>query len=167
MDSGKLTYVTGDVLEPVINTGIRIIAHVCNDIGAWGAGFVLAISKKWIGPELAYRAATTKGRSLFLGQIQLIQIDDYTYIANMVGQHGIKRSAVGVPPIRYPALSENLKRVYEKAVELAEKEPVTIHMPRIGCGLAGGNWTIVENIIKEELVNKGTDVYVYDLPPKN
>jgi len=176
MDSGKLTYVTGDALEPVINTGIRIIAHVCNDIGAWGAGFVLAISKKWIGPELAYRAATTKGRSLFLGQIQLIQIDDYTYVANMVGQHGIKRSAVGVPPIRYPALSENLKRVYEaiskgtlyfKAVELAEKEPVTIHMPRIGCGLAGGNWTIVENIIKEELVNKGIDVYVYNLPTKN
>ena len=35
-------------------------------------------------------------------------------------------------------------------------------MPRIGCGLAGGKWEIVENIIKDEFTKKGVEVYVYD-----
>ena len=33
-------------------------------------------------------------------------------------------------------------------------------MPRIGCGLAGGNWNEVEQIIKDVA---SVDVYVYDL----
>lgn len=38
-------YVTGDATEP-IGEGEKIIAHICNDQGGWGAGFVLALSKK-------------------------------------------------------------------------------------------------------------------------
>ena len=40
-----IQFITGDATAP-IGKGNRIIAHVCNDIGAWGAGFVLAISKR-------------------------------------------------------------------------------------------------------------------------
>ena len=36
-------------------------------------------------------------------------------------------------------------------------------MPRIGCGLAGGDWNKVEKIINETLIDKGIEVYVYDL----
>ncbi|MEV6001124.1 Appr-1-p processing protein, partial [Streptomyces griseomycini] len=27
--------------------GVKVIAHVCNDIGGWGKGFVLAVSRRW------------------------------------------------------------------------------------------------------------------------
>ena len=37
-------------------------------------------------------------------------------------------------------------------------------MPRIGAGLAGGAWTIIEGIIREELSAKNIPVAVYDLP---
>jgi hypothetical protein len=41
-----------------------------------------------------------------------------------------------------------------------------VHMPRIGCGLAGGQWEEIEPIIETTLGAKGVAVTVYDLPPK-
>jgi len=37
-----------------------------------------------------------------------------------------------------------------------------VHMPRIGCGLAGGKWEKIEPIILSELIDKGINVFVYD-----
>jgi len=36
----------------------------------------------------------------------------------------------------------------------------TVHMPRIGCGLAGGEWSKVEEIINEVMAD--VQVFVYD-----
>jgi hypothetical protein len=35
-------------------------------------------------------------------------------------------------------------------------------MPRIGCGLAGGDWNKVEAIINKTLISNGLEVFVYD-----
>jgi hypothetical protein len=35
-------------------------------------------------------------------------------------------------------------------------------MPRIGCGLAGGDWPEIEKIITAELLSKNISVNVYD-----
>ncbi len=45
-----IKYITGDATNPEAD-GLRIIVHVCNDIGGWGRGFVLALSNKWEVPE--------------------------------------------------------------------------------------------------------------------
>ncbi len=37
-------------------------------------------------------------------------------------------------------------------------------MPRMGAGLAGGNWVAIEKLIRHELSDKGISVTVYDLP---
>ena len=37
------------------------------------------------------------------------------------------------------------------------------HMPRIGCGLAGGKWEQVGPIVEETLAAAGVNVVVYDL----
>jgi O-acetyl-ADP-ribose deacetylase (regulator of RNase III) len=36
----------------------------------------------------------------------------------------------------------------------------SVHMPRIGCGLAGGKWSEVEPILERVFV--ATEVYIYD-----
>jgi hypothetical protein len=36
-------------------------------------------------------------------------------------------------------------------------------LPRIGCGLAGGRWELIEPIIERTLRNNGIEVFVYDL----
>ncbi len=146
-------YATGDATAPV-GDGSKIVAHVCNDVGVWGAGFVLAISKRWPGPEVAY---LKYGLSLKLGQVSFIKVEAGVWVANMIAQRGL-RTLAGVPPIRYDALRECLEKLALEALKLQ----ATIHMPRIGCGLAGGKWGRVEPLIREVVLNN--EVFVYDLP---
>ena len=82
--------------------------------------------------------------------------DDLTLVS-LVAQHGFKPSAG--PRLRYGALSSAL----EKVAYLAMAKGATVHMPRIGAGEAGGNWTIIEGIVQETLTAKGIAVTVYHL----
>ena len=80
----------GDATEPVAE-GNKIICHICNDIGKWGAGFVLALSKRWYQPEMAYKKlfrTQAINNRLELGQTKLIQVEPDIYVANMVAQFG-------------------------------------------------------------------------------
>lgn len=42
----SIAYRVGDATQPV-GDGPKILVHVCNDIGAWGRGFVVALSRRW------------------------------------------------------------------------------------------------------------------------
>ena len=46
-------YTIGNATQPEGRPAI--IVHVCNDVGAWGRGFVLALSRRWPEPERRYR----------------------------------------------------------------------------------------------------------------
>lgn len=154
----EIRYLKGDATQPQAK-GNKIIAHVCNDLGGWGAGFVLAISKRWPEPEEAYRAwHKERSKNNFeLGAIQLVQVEPYVWVANMVAQRGVKTGSEG-PPIRYEAVRECLKKLAGEAKTLN----ASVHMPRIGCGLAGGKWERIEPIIAEELIEPGVETTVYD-----
>ncbi|HJZ91138.1 MAG TPA: hypothetical protein VKE40_09715 [Gemmataceae bacterium] len=45
-----ITYQNGDATQPQA-LGVKMICHACNDIGARGKGFVLALSRRWEQPE--------------------------------------------------------------------------------------------------------------------
>lgn len=154
-----IAYRKGDATAPVA-PGAKIICHVCNDVGGWGRGFVLAISKRWPEPEAQYRAWYEQGEpaGFRLGAVQLVNVESALAVANMVAQHGVRPSG-SAPPIRYDALRECLTSLAGRATALA----ASVHMPRIGCGLAGGSWPEVEAIINETLLNAGVPVHVYDL----
>jgi O-acetyl-ADP-ribose deacetylase (regulator of RNase III) len=154
-------YIKGDATNPQ-TPGKKLIVHVCNDIGAWGAGFVLAISKRWSTPEQYYRAMRLCERRL--GKIQPVQVTPDITVVNMIAQHGIMdhnlKGVIDVdarPAIRYQALGVCMTQVRE----LALQQNATIHMPRIGCGLAGGKWNEVEKILEETCSD--VFIFVYDL----
>ena len=90
----KINYVVGDATAPQ-GEGKKIICHICNDIGAWGAGFVLALSNKWRYPEDRYHAMP----SYQLGSAMVLEVEPDVYVANMIAQHGTRANAQGVPPI--------------------------------------------------------------------
>jgi O-acetyl-ADP-ribose deacetylase (regulator of RNase III) len=158
----SIEYKTGDATAPA-GTGPKFIVHVCNDVGGWGRGFVVAISKRWPEPERRYRAwHNGEGRQPFaLGEVQLVQVTEEIWVANLIGQRDVRPSD-GVAPVRYEAIREGLKKVALEAKQLG----ASVHMPRIGCGLAGGDWNVVTQIIEDELVKAGIAVTVYDLPPQ-
>lgn len=154
-----ITYVKGDATKPQ-GDGPKIIAHVCNDEGLWGAGFVLAVDKlsprpkQWFRDQ--YKSWIRLGAAFTpLGQVDFVPIKNDSYVANMVAQHRTVRTVS--KPICYKSLEICLTKVAEYAVS----EGASVHMPRIGCGLAGGDWSVVESIINRTL--KDVDVTVYDL----
>ncbi|GGV08411.1 Appr-1-p processing protein [Streptomyces filipinensis] len=154
----EITYVRGDATVPSVK-GVKVIAHVCNDIGGWGKGFVLALSRRWPQPEAAYRAwHRDRARNDFaLGAVQLVRVEPYVWVANMIGQRGTRRGSKGVP-VRYEAIDTALTTLAGEVAGLG----ASVHMPRIGCGLAGGRWSRVAPLIDERLVKRGIAVTVYD-----
>ena len=154
----ELVYLKGDATQPQAK-GNKIIAHVCNDLGGWGKGFVVAISNRWPEPEKNYRDwhRNRSENDFGLGAVRFVQVQDDIWIANIIGQHGMKTGSKG-PPVRYEAIEEGLGAVADQAIHLS----ASVHMPRIGCGLAGGKWEKVEPIIERALTKSGIKTYVYD-----
>ena len=148
----KIQYVIGDATAPE-GDGPKIICHICNDIGVWGGGFVLAVSAKWNYPEQRYRAIPTYE----LGTAMVLNVEEEVYVANMIAQHGIRAATDGTPPIRYTALIEALEHVNR----IASGMKASLHMPRIGSDRAGGDWNVLEKIIEQCTT---VPVTVYDLP---
>ena len=153
----KVNYITGDATNPQTN-GNKIIVHVCNDIGGWGKGFVIAISKRWKQPEQQYREWFKTKDNFDLGKVQFVQVEEEIWIANLIGQHKINKDENGNAPIRYDSILLGLKEVRNFAIE----KNATVHMPRIGCGLAGGTWDKIEPLINESLTESKIETYVYD-----
>jgi O-acetyl-ADP-ribose deacetylase (regulator of RNase III) len=153
-----ITYLKGDATDPQA-AGNRIVCHVVNDLGTWGKGFVLAVSKRWPQAEERFRAWAEgrEGNDFALGAVQFVPVAPGMWVANMVGQHDIKPTEAS-PPIRYGAVGRCLEQVAAKA----RQEGATVHMPRIGCGLAGGTWEQMEPILQDTLCAAGVDVFVYD-----
>ncbi len=169
-----IEYVVGDATRPR-GPGPKVICHCVNDIGQWGSGFVLALRARWPQPERAYRAWHREGSSALetsleglpanefrasfnLGSVQFVQVEPQLWVANVVGQH--RNISVGERyPIRYGALEDGLRLV----AAFCHNKQATAHMPRIGAGLARGDWIRIAEIINVTLVTAGIKVTVYDL----
>ncbi|MFA5312792.1 MAG: hypothetical protein WC375_05635 [Methanomassiliicoccales archaeon] len=162
----KIQYITGDATQPM-GDGRKFVIHCCNDVGGWGSGFVVAISKKWAKPEAEYRKWAKEGMYIdhgqpvdfILGSIQSVKVEPNIVVVNMIGQRDVKPNNK-IPPVRYEAIRQCLSKVSE----LAKKYSASVHAPRFGAGLAGGEWTTIEKIIEETLCKNDISITIYDLP---
>ena len=153
-----INYLKADATIPQTEGNI-IISHICNDIGAGGKGFVMAISKRWKEPAKQYKQWYKEGKDFALGAVQFVAVEENVWVANIIGQHKIYKDENGNPPIRYEAVKEGLQQV----AGFAQKINAKVQMPRIGCGLAGGSWDEIEAIIEDTLLQKGIEVFVCDI----
>ena len=151
--------VRGNALEPR-GTGPRIIAHIVNDkTPNWGAGFARAVRNKYPGVQKEFRDwASLHSDRFSLGNTHVSVVSEDLYVMNMIAQHGYGESTK--PRIRYEALRNCLSQLKE----IARDRAASIHMPRIGTGYAGGNWSYISELIDEILVRNGIAVTVYSLP---
>lgn len=168
----KLRYRRGDATQPGLYTTC-IIAHVVNNAGKWGKGFTGVLSRRWPQVETHYRNMS----DYQLGTIDTMHVEDIDpinsiYVVNMIAQHDIRRSRTGVAPIRYQALNQCLQKLGEWAKNLDfhlqtqyqdfDSSYVTICGPRFGAGLAGGDWSVIEPMIRRNLVDEGINVVIFD-----
>ena len=147
-----IKYKRGDLLANVKDPNV-FIAHGCNCRGQMGSGFALQVKLMYPKAYERYLDAYEKER-LFLGNIMFVRQDkDSPCIVNMQTQDGYGRKGIFVD---YDAVRSCFK---EFSIMNINKQD--LHIPKIGAGLAGGNWEVISGIIEEEC--KGFDVYVWEL----
>jgi hypothetical protein len=169
MTKGKLKNVLGDATEPQTTAPneIVVIPHCCNNKGGWGAGFVLALSKKWHKPEKRYRDFFNANKTFpMLGKVCYAKVNKYIAIANMIGQDGYK-SDTNPKPVKYWALASAMREVvsYIDMIQNRTNNSVIIHCPKFGSDLAGGDWRFILELIREIWLENGIDVVVYEFEP--
>jgi len=156
-----LRYVNGDATQLVEGSDPRLLVHVVNDRTAnWGgAGFAQAIRSRLPQVQQDFQdwVSNTPG-SLQLGRVRIVHLGEGLAVASIVAQKGYGTSAS--PRIRYLALEEGLEHVAVAAVQ----QRASVHMPRIGSGAGGGDWTIIEELVRQTLCERGIKVTVYSLP---
>lgn len=145
-------------------TKAQIIAHIVNDAGRWGAGFSGALEKQYpgVGNDYQNQLSDMKTRrNKVLGFCLVSRSNKFPNIriVHMIAQHGV-RSKDNPTPIDYNALRSCLSTLGAAAMR---SEIASIQMPKIGAGLAGGDWSIILPIITSELGNLQIPVTIYEL----
>lgn len=125
-----------------------VIVHQVNAQGVMGGGIALAIRTKW--PQVweeYYKAIRPdqpdKGFG-YMGSVIYVQVEPELWVANIVGQQFYGREP-GKQYTSYEALRMGLASVSH----FAENYGLDAHYPTIGCGLGGGDWTIVSKLIDD------------------
>lgn len=120
-----------------------LIAHQCNCKGVMGAGLAKGIRDRYPYAYKHYREAHLAD-NLYLGQTQILRVNDNLYVANLMAQDGYGRDRQYTD---YSALSQCLTYIHQFA---QENKDINIYLPYgLGCGLAGGNWSVVNELIEK------------------
>jgi O-acetyl-ADP-ribose deacetylase (regulator of RNase III) len=140
----KLKTVRGDLLKLAMSGDFDVIIHGCNCHCQMGKGIALLIKQQF--PE-AYKAdlATGKGDSSKLGSISVAEIVRSSasfYIVNGYTQVHWRGNGVKAD---YEAIAKVMQAVKSS---FSGKR---IAYPKIGAGLAGGDWDKISEIIAREL----------------
>lgn len=147
-----LEYVKGDVL----NSGEKYIVHGCNCKNNMGSGVARQVREQY--PD-AWKAdqATLWGDVTKLGGYTSTKIGDVT-IYNAYTQYNYGRME-GIVYVEYHAIRSSLSQICEDFPEMT-----VLAMPKIGAGLAQGDWNVIELILKEvsDKYNKTFRVYIYE-----
>jgi O-acetyl-ADP-ribose deacetylase (regulator of RNase III) len=125
-----------------------IIAHQVNCTNHIGSGVAKAIINKWPIVKTAYHewCSNYKNLSDMLGKVQLIEVEPGLYVANCFAQ--LDKGYDGKKYTDYNALADT----FHDLVLLSGGNKIQVYVPyRIGCGLAGGDWNVVERIIDVSL----------------
>ncbi len=154
-----IQFLRGDVLKPR-GTDHRLIAHVVSDATPnWGGrGVAMSLKNKWPAAQERFREWVGAHHRPKLGEVHFCQVAENIEVASMVCQHGYGASSG--PRLRYAALETALTSVADHA----KLVKASVHMPRIGCGQAGGSWMVVRELIESSLVAANAPVTIYDLP---
>ena len=149
-----ITIVQGDATKPATD-GRNIIVHGVNTIGAWGAGFVLAVDKISPLPRIRYRSWAKNKQThcpfrktlipFRLGEIQLVTVKPKLVVCNLISQSGcVSQNENGewYPPAKYPAIRDGLIQLRHAIAHIQVKlglpiARITLHLPMIGAGLGG------------------------------
>lgn len=158
-----------DVAENRVSSGFNgatvIVPHVCNNINLFGAGFAAYVASRYPSVKENFHLLGNRSR---LGKTQFVTCrtdNEYKHklvVANMIAQNGtISKS--NTRPLNYAALVYSMSDINAYIKELKkdnELSKIEIHTPKFGSGLAGGNWSFIEQLINDLWFDHQIFVYI-------
>lgn len=172
----NIMYTDHNLFESVIarvtagNNGATVfVPHVCNNIDAFGAGFASQVADKYPSVKADYHMLGKTFLKNNFGYAQILDVyEDKKYkhklcFVNMIAQNGIINPS-NPRPLNYMALARSMNHLckyIDTHTKFPTSEPVEIHCPKFGSGLAGGNWNFIENLIEDIWTKYFVTVYNY------
>ncbi|ESX24580.1 hypothetical protein X755_19875 [Mesorhizobium sp. LNJC405B00] len=155
-----LHFIHGDILAPRTIPPV-IVCQLVNDRALrWGGGVARQMAKRFPKAEAEFGEwMKSKPKAERLGEVHYATTPSFT-LASLVAQEGFGPS--GGTRIRYQALAKAMATL----ADVTRHRGASLHMPRLGTGGAGGDWEVVEALIRQNFDGLDKGVWVYDLPPR-
>lgn len=156
----KFNEIKGNLVTLALNGEFEVITHGCNCFCTMGAGIAPQMAKNFRAADHIFKLERleTKGDYNKLGCIEgksiNIGLGKTVEMVNSYTQYGfgVNHSDGTNKPIDYDALALCFKKIN------FNYKGLHIGLPLIGCGLAGGDWAIVKELMINHL--KDMDVTV-------
>lgn len=154
--------IKGDLIELAKEGQFDVIAHGCNCFNAQKSGIAKQMAAEFHTDDPAkykFESKSMFGDIRKLGNIE----SNVVY----VGEGNMKKLSVVNCYTQFTFSRNEVVADYE-AIALCMKKLANlfagkaIGLPKIGCGLGGGDWRIVSNIIERELSNCDVTIVVKD-----
>ncbi|UTL74784.1 Appr-1-p processing protein [Bacillus halotolerans] len=143
-----------------------IIVQQVNCKGVMGAGLAKAILNKYSNVKKEYQSFRkfnlNKGLTDkdLLGLVNYVRVSDGKVIANVFGQVNIKKNRFDKTVYtKTEALTRGLTEVKELSKQLNKSVAIPYGM---GCGLAGGDWDIISELIDSIFSDYNVTIYKLD-----
>jgi hypothetical protein len=136
--------INGDVFDA---PELSCICHQVNTFGAMGKGIALTVKEKYPQVFSYYRSYLEDLLEPPYGKVLFCQIDNDRFIANLFSQVGWKTN--------YNLMDTCLHRLARAKTFDHFAIPY-----KMGCGLGGGNWSVVSELIEKNLGDRAT-IYIY------
>jgi hypothetical protein len=169
----KIKYIEGDLFAPIQASTANetiVIAHVVNDKGAWGAGFVVPLGRAypkakedyhdWHDGKIPSLSLPATDPLFNLGVTMFSEVQKHqtplVYVAHMMAQ-----TLGGRRPLFYNHLARCMDSVAHFALGYSNPKIVS---PMFGSDLAGGNWSFIEELITDCWLKRKLPVTIHYLP---
>lgn len=150
--------VKGNLIELALEGKFDVIIHGCNCFHTMGGGIAYQIAKAF--PEVKVVDKTTiYGSKEKLGHYTSVKVFRNTKAFTIVNGYTQYYYGGGQTNVDYFAIRDLFKKI---AKDFSGQR---IAYPKIGAGLAGGDWKVIKGIIEEELKNENHTYVEYE--PKN
>jgi O-acetyl-ADP-ribose deacetylase (regulator of RNase III) len=161
--------INGDLISLAKKGKFDVITHGCNCMSNMGAGIAVPMNYTFDcsrfdmelqGPSML-KLGNIDFQHFVLGEYSMWNLEDADNkkgepILTVVNSYTQNRPGIRFKPLDYEALTLCMRKINYQF------KGMHIGLPKIGAGLAGGDWNRIKEIIKTELTDCKVTVVIYD-----
>lgn len=154
-----IKFIDGNIFSRLSASKPTYICQQVNCKGVMGAGLAMQIRSQWPVVYQRYLEFCYGNNDNKLGTYQEVLVEPKLYVVNLFGQNGYGR---GERQTNYAALAAALFSFFRDCAQ--KNQSAIVRLPYgLGCGLAGGDWDTVLDIISDAAKAWNLNVEIWEL----